>query len=270
MCPSFCLVPPPEGNSPRLCVTATATGSSLTLSFGSSPTSACSSKPVTPDGRIGKALEGFLGFDPNAEVREVLATGDVIEAEVYLGEAKLYVEVHRDDDGNDWIVKTEIDDVASSLAQDDRRALTKTLRKHLESKHLRLLAAERAEEGWQVVFDVEGRSMATLLTDQGIEPLKLEDATFRPLVSQLVTSRALEIARMIGLQAELEVFALRKNRQPAQLIFIEDTASASVAFDPKRELQWVAEDVFAETSLAVTVDKMTGRVRVETLEPTFD
>lgn len=223
-----------------------------------------------PDGRITKALQGYLGFDAKPDVREVLATGEIIEAEVHLGEAKIYIEIQRDDDGQDWIVRTEVEDVALALDAEDRAYLTQSLRETLENDQLSVLAGERDARGWAVVFEAEGQKSAVLLTKSGIEPLRLSDKSFRPLASQLVTHRALEIARMIGDQVELEVFALRANRQPKSLISIEDPAAAGVAFDPAREMQWVAEDVFAETSLAVTADRLTGRVRVETLEPSFD
>ncbi len=223
-----------------------------------------------PDGRIGKALEGFLGFDAKPDVREVLATGEIIEAEVHLGEAKVYIEIQRDEEGQDWIVRTEIEDVAFALDGEDRDYLTNSLWRELDSQHLVVLAGERADKGWHVVFEVEGQKKAILLSKSGIEPISFSDANFRALASQLVTQRALEIAKMIGHQVELEVFAQRGRRQPKNLVQIESQQGASVAFDPKRECQWVAEDVFAETSLAVTVDRLTGSVRVETLEPTFD
>lgn len=223
-----------------------------------------------PDGRITKALQGYLGFDAKPDVREVLATGEIIEAEVHLGEAKIFIEIQRDDDGQDWIVRTEVEDVALSLDAEDRAYLTQTLRKTLENDQLSVVAGERHPRGWAVVFEAEGQKSAVLLTKAGIEPLQLSDKTFRPLAAQLVTHRSLEIARMIGEQVELEVFALRANRQPKALIAVEDAAAARATFDPAREMQWVAEDVFAETSVAVTADRLTGRVRIETLEPHLD
>ncbi|MCP4498523.1 MAG: hypothetical protein GY822_00965 [Deltaproteobacteria bacterium] len=244
-----------------------------------------------PDGRIQKALESWLGVDVKLEVLSAMIEGTSVEAEIHLGEAKVYLKLNALDEGDgDWIEKYVVEEVKTPCSPKILKAVAKLLKKadvpfdkifaatsstatrNIAAKNSAAAALSQNTESvsqsvqeWQVIFGLDSSLKCGMLTSstKGKDLFQSgvrDGEACRRLASQLIAQTGRTLATQMGPEAEMELFAKILSRKSENLI---EKKNASDEDEDGNEMHCLtAHGIFADVSVSVCFSKQ-GSVDVK-------
>jgi|GEM_PF-1884629 len=204
-----------------------------------------------PDGRIQKALEAWLGVDVAVDVVNAMVEEDTVEAEVHIGEAKVYLKLRKAEGAEaDWVESYDVSDVAKAADANTLLHVDKVLRA-AGVTHDGVRAVAARGDAWDVVFALGDSLWAVTLDGQDKADFVVDDGQARVLASQLIAQTGRTMCEQMGPEAEMEFFAKAPVRK----------SGALAPVDVEDGVAYAAYAIFADISVVVAFSQE-GQVQV--------